>query len=62
MNIATFSEFIRNKYKGCKKTFILPYSMTSRMNLLELFKEDFEEYEKYLQSIEEVKTIPKYSL
>ena len=58
----SFSEFIRNKYKGCKKPFILPGSMMSRMNLLELFQEDFEEYEKYLQSLEEVKTTPKYSL
>ena len=62
MNIATFSEFIRNKYKGYKKPFILPESMMSRMNLLELFQEDFEDYEKYLQSLEEVKTIPNYSL
>lgn len=62
MDINSFSEFIRNKYKGYKKPFILPNSMTSRMNLLELFKEDFEEYEKYLQSLEEVKTIPRYSL
>ena len=62
MDINSFSEFIRNKYKGYKKPAILPISMTSRMNLLELFKEDFEEYEKYLQSIEEVKTIPNYSL
>ena len=58
----TFSEFIRNKYKGYKKPFILPESMMSRINLLELFKEDIEDYDKYLQRLDEVKTIPKYSL
>ena len=62
MVIKTFSEFIRDKYKGFKKPINLPSSMMSRLNLLELFQEDFEEYEKYLQRLEELETVPKYAL
>ena len=62
MVIKTFSEFIRNKYKGFKKSVTLPLSMTSRIQLEELFKEDIVEYQKYLQRVEELKTAPKYAL
>ena len=62
MVIKTFSEFIRNKYRGFKKPATLPLSMTSRIQLEELFKEDIIEYQKYLQRVEELKTVPKYAL
>ena len=58
----SFIDFIKDKYKNYRYPVTLPQSMLSRLSLENLFKEDFEEYEKYLQRVEEVKTIPNYSL
>lgn len=58
----SFIDFLKDKYKNYKYPTALPSSILSRLSLENLFKEDILEYEKYLQRVEEVKTIPKYSL
>ena len=58
----SFKDFIKDKYRNCKYPATLPKSITSRISLESIFEEDIIEYEKYLQRIEEVKTIPNYSL
>ena len=55
-------EFLKDKYRNYKYPATLPKSMISRLSLENIFEEDIAEYEEYLQRIEEVKTIPKYSL
>lgn len=57
----TFLEFFLNKYKK-QNSFRLPNIFLRNINLNELLKEDIEEYNRYLSSLERVRTIPKYSL
>ena len=58
----SFIDFIKDKYRNYRYPATLPESMLSRLRLDNLFKEDILEYENYLKRVEEVKTIPKYSL
>lgn len=58
----SFIDFIKDKYRNYKCPATLPKSILSRLSLENLFKEDIIEYEEYRQRVEEVKTIPNYSL
>ena len=58
----SFIDFVKDKYRNYRYPVTLPQSMLSRLSLENLFKEDILEYENYLKSVEEVKTIPKYSM
>jgi len=58
----SFLDFLKDKYKDYKYPLNLNSPIVAKLDLLNLFKEDIIEYENYLQKIEEVKTIPKYSL
>ena len=58
----SFKDFIKEKYKNCTFSANLNSPIVAKLDIVNLFKEDILEYEKYLQSIEEVKTIPNYSL
>ena len=57
----TFLEFFLKRYKN-QNSFRLPNIFIRNINLNELLKEDIEDYNKYLSSLERVRIIPKYSL
>lgn len=56
-----FLEFFLKKYKT-QNSFRLPNIFLRNINLNELLNEDIEAYNKYLSSLERVRTIPKYAL
>ena len=58
----SFIEFIKDKYRNCKYPLNLNSPIVARLDLANLFKEDIEQYQKYLRRIEELKSIPKYAL
>ena len=58
----TFKDFLIRRYGLYKNKKVVPKTILNRINLIDLFKEDIDDYIQYLQSIEEVKTIPRYSL
>ena len=58
----SFKDFIKEKYRNCTLSANLNSPIVAKLDLVNLFEEDINQYEKYLQRIEEVKTIPKYSL
>ena len=62
MEIKSFTDFIKDKYKNYNYPTMLPKLMINKIGLGNLFEEDILEYEKYLQRVEKLKTIPKYSL
>lgn len=57
----TFLDFFLKKYRK-QNSFRLPNTFIRSMNLNELLKDDIEAYNKYLSSLERVRTIPKYAL
>jgi len=62
MEIKSFTDFIKDKYKNYSYPAMLPKFMINKIGLGNLFKEDIAEYEAYLQRIEKLKSIPKYAL
>ena len=59
----SFPEFFRDRYKNCKYPPItLPITLLRKIGIQNILKDDIIAYQKYLQRIEELQTVPKYAL
>ncbi len=63
VNPKTFTEFFQDRYKNSKYPVItLPISLLRKIGIQNILKDDIIAYQKYLQRIEELQTVPKYTL
>ena len=63
MKPMSLTEFIVDRYKNCKYPPItLPISLLRKIGIQNILKDDIIAYQKYLQRIEELQTVPKYAL
>ena len=59
----SFPEFFQDRYKNCKYPPItLPITLLRKIGIQNILKDDIIAYQKYLQRIEELQTVPKYAL
>ena len=59
----SFPEFFQDRYKNSKYPVItLPISLLRKIGIQNILKDDIIAYQKYLQRIEELQTVPKYAL
>ena len=59
----TFTEFFQDRYRnGNYPVITLPISLLRKIGIQNILKDDIIAYQKYLQRIEELQTVPKYAL